>query len=122
YVLGAVQSVYRRYGEDEADYRPLPPLALVGRVGEMGQKLFAPPNVKGWPGGRSWLNTSTMLERDNFAAALALGALWDAPRLRRTGSAAADAPEEAVPPPAFDPARLLREEPANRPEDVVRVL
>ena len=25
----------------------------------MGQELFAPPNVKGWPGGKAWLNTST---------------------------------------------------------------
>src|SRR5262249_61127338 len=29
YVLGAVQAVYRRYGEKEADYRPLPENVLV---------------------------------------------------------------------------------------------
>ena len=50
--------------------------SLVGRLSAMGQALFAPPNVKGWPGGRSWLNTSTVLERDNFAEALAMGTLW----------------------------------------------
>ncbi len=61
YVLGAVQAVYRRYGEEEADYRSLPQQVLVDRLGAMGQLLFAPPNVKGWPGGPSWLNTSTML-------------------------------------------------------------
>ena len=32
YVLGAVQAVYRRYGEEEADYRPLPQQVLVGRL------------------------------------------------------------------------------------------
>lgn len=33
----------------------------------MGQELFAPPNVKGWDGGRAWISTSTVLERYNFA-------------------------------------------------------
>jgi uncharacterized protein (DUF1800 family) len=107
YAVGAVQAVYRRHGEDEADYRPLPQLALVRWLGEMGQELFAPPNVKGWPGGRAWLNTSTMLQRDNFAGALALGTLWD---------------DKAPPAPALDPARLLREENVSRPEDVVGAL
>jgi len=32
--------------------------------------LFYPPNVKGWPGGSAWLNTSTVLARENFANAL----------------------------------------------------
>ena len=117
YVLGAVQAVYRNYGEGEADYRPLRQQVLVGRLGAMGQQLFAPPNVKGWPGGRSWLNTSTVLERDNFATALATGSLWaDAP------GPAAEAPAESVPPRAFDPARLMQEEEVHRPEDVVRAL
>jgi uncharacterized protein (DUF1800 family) len=132
YVLGAVQAVYRRYGEDEPDYRPLQQLALVGCLTEMGQKLFAPPNVKGWPGARSWLNTSTMLERDNFAAALALGTLWDdQPPRRQTEprslweaarQLARPPAEEPPPPTALDPARLLREENAREPDDVVRVL
>jgi len=33
----------------------------------MGQVLFMPPNVRGWPGGRSWINTSTLLVRYNTA-------------------------------------------------------
>jgi uncharacterized protein (DUF1800 family) len=119
YVLGAVQAVYRRYDEEEAEHRSLPSMALVAWVNEMGQKLFAPPNVKGWPGGRAWLNTSTMLERDNFAGALALGTLWDGPPVRRRGAAA---PEEPAPPLALDPARLLREEKVDRPEDIVQAL
>jgi uncharacterized protein (DUF1800 family) len=142
YVLGAVRAVYRQYGEGEAEYRPLPQQALVSRIGAMGQYLFAPPNVKGWPGGRAWLNTSTVLERDNFAGALAMGTLWTnvtpgptaaiATAPSASGSTAvgksvnqaapADMPEEPVPPIAFDPARLLREEGASRPEDVVRVI
>jgi hypothetical protein len=119
YVLGAVRGVYRRCDEAEADYRPLPQQVLVGRLTAMGQQLFAPPNVKGWPGGLSWLNTSTLLERDNFAAALALGALW---RNAPAGGGPGDTPEEPAPPRALDPARLLDEEGVRRPGDVVRAL
>ena len=32
----------------------------------MGQNLFAPPNVKGWPGGDAWINSSTLLARKQF--------------------------------------------------------
>ncbi len=32
----------------------------------MGQALFLPPNVAGWPGGNSWINSSTLLTRLNF--------------------------------------------------------
>jgi uncharacterized protein (DUF1800 family) len=32
----------------------------------MGQVLFYPPNVAGWPGGNSWINSSTLLARINF--------------------------------------------------------
>ncbi len=115
YVLGAVRAVYRYY-ESGLDARALPPQALAGWLGAMGQQLFAPPNVKGWPGGASWLNTATVLERANFAGALALGTLW-------TGSANAQVLHEMADlPRAYDPARLLEEEQVSRPEDVVRVL
>jgi uncharacterized protein (DUF1800 family) len=34
----------------------------------MGQNLFAPPNVRGWPGGEAWINTQTLLARKQFLA------------------------------------------------------
>ena len=37
--------------------------SLISKLDSMGQQLFSPPNVKGWPGGRSWLNTATVLAR-----------------------------------------------------------
>ena len=37
----------------------------------MGQLLFEPPNVGGWPPGAAWFSTGTMLARTNFAATLA---------------------------------------------------
>jgi hypothetical protein len=39
----------------------------------LGQDLFAPPNVKGWDGGISWITTNTLLERYNNAATLVQG-------------------------------------------------
>ena len=30
---------------------------------QLGQDLFAPPNVKGWPGGEAWINSATLLQR-----------------------------------------------------------
>ena len=40
-------------------------------MGPMGQVLFYPPNVAGWPGGSSWINSATLLVRLNFANAAA---------------------------------------------------
>ena len=39
----------------------LMPFIRFGR--RLGQDLFDPPNVKGWPGGTRWITTSTLLER-----------------------------------------------------------
>ena len=39
----------------------------------MGQRLFAPPSVKGWDGGRTWINTSTMFMRQNTLLYLLTG-------------------------------------------------
>ncbi|WP_018132229.1 DUF1800 domain-containing protein [Effusibacillus pohliae] len=36
----------------------------------MGQELFNPPNVAGWPDGPAWLNTSMLLARCNFVEAV----------------------------------------------------
>jgi hypothetical protein len=36
----------------------------------MGQVLFYPPNVAGWPGGENWLTSQMMIARQNFVAQL----------------------------------------------------
>ena len=43
--------------------------AAAAAMAPMGQVLFYPPNVAGWPGGSSWINSSTLLSRINFANA-----------------------------------------------------
>jgi hypothetical protein len=35
-------------------------------VAQLGQNLFSPPNVKGWPGGEAWINSTTLLARKQF--------------------------------------------------------
>jgi uncharacterized protein (DUF1800 family) len=40
---------------------------LPGVTTRMGQALFNPPNVAGWPGGVNWINSTTWMERTNFA-------------------------------------------------------
>lgn len=37
---------------------------------QMGQILFYPPNVAGWPGGANWLTSQTVIARENFVASL----------------------------------------------------
>ena len=47
---------------------PLPsPMVAQNAMRQMGEILFAPPNVKGWDGGKAWISTSTLLFRYNFA-------------------------------------------------------
>ena len=57
------------------------PLAdMVDSLSRMGQSLFAPPNVKGWRTGTDWLNSATLLARNNFAEKVAMGEWNRTPR------------------------------------------
>ena len=38
-----------------------------GILRQLGQMIFAPPNVKGWDGGRSWISSATLLLLYNIA-------------------------------------------------------
>ncbi len=53
-------------------------MAATARLGSdlaaLGQNLYRPPTVKGWQGGRNWINSSTMIGRSNLALALVSGA------------------------------------------------
>ncbi|WP_424950635.1 DUF1800 domain-containing protein [Deinococcus sp.] len=67
YVVGAVRAMGRpNLGEKAV-------LGLVGTTARMGQELLHPPTVKGWDGGREWINDSALLLRMQAAAALTLG-------------------------------------------------
>jgi Protein of unknown function (DUF1800) len=45
-------------------------IVLADWMGRLGQDLFYPPNVGGWPGGRGWLGSRGLIARVNFAAGL----------------------------------------------------
>ena len=48
------------------DLRPGTTLPFAVAAAGMGQNLFSPPNVKGWPGGEAWINTTTLLARKQY--------------------------------------------------------
>jgi uncharacterized protein (DUF1800 family) len=48
-------------------------LAMADWSARMGQDLFDPPNVGGWPGGRAWVSSRALIARANYAAALVEG-------------------------------------------------
>jgi uncharacterized protein (DUF1800 family) len=66
YVIGAARAL-------ELFEPPSSTLVLAEWCSRLGQDLFYPPNVGGWPGGRSWLTTRAVLGRANYAAALVDG-------------------------------------------------
>lgn len=82
-VVGLIRSLY-------TPHRSLD--TLIEAMALMGQTPLLPPSVKGWEGGTSWINTSTLYARQNIAAYLLTG------RQPRRGT-----PEGS----RFDPERLL---------------
>lgn len=62
----------------------------------MGQAPYLPPNVKGWPGGRAWIDTTRLVSRYSFANIIGRGSV----------------------PPELDP-RMQGDQELNRPEMTV---
>jgi hypothetical protein len=81
YALGAVRGVVPNR---------VPLGDLIDPLSKMGQALFAPPNVKGWRYGTDWLNSATLLARNNFAEEVALGK-WKQTNVRALKNAAFEA-------------------------------
>ncbi len=46
------------------------PTGANGMLRQLGQMPFAPPNVKGWDGGRAWISSATLLLRYNLAGSI----------------------------------------------------
>ena len=59
-----VVGTYKTLGLKQIDEAALPALQ------QMGQRLFFPPTVAGWPGGQNWLTSGTMIARQNFLTRL----------------------------------------------------
>jgi uncharacterized protein (DUF1800 family) len=56
FIVGAVKALPGEFA----------PVGMLPAFRLMGQDLFEPPNVKGWPGGLDWVSTITMLTRMNI--------------------------------------------------------
>jgi uncharacterized protein (DUF1800 family) len=69
-VLGPVEYVIGAARALELFDPPSSTLVLAEWAARLGQDLFYPPNVGGWPGGRTWLTTRSVIGRANYAAAL----------------------------------------------------
>ena len=59
-------STYRKLGVDHIPGAP----DFTETSRNLGQALFFPPNVAGWPEGKSWINPATLLARGNFVHGL----------------------------------------------------
>jgi uncharacterized protein (DUF1800 family) len=46
---------------------------LANDLADLGQNLYNPPTVKGWAGGKHWINSMVMVARQNLASALLRG-------------------------------------------------
>lgn len=62
YYLGLIQDL-------GLDVTPIPRY-VVNPLRQMGQVLYQPPNVRGWLGGRNWVNSATLAARRSLAEAL----------------------------------------------------
>ncbi|MHC4205560.1 MAG: DUF1800 domain-containing protein [Planctomycetota bacterium] len=46
---------------------------LANDLADLGQNLYNPPTIKGWAGGKHWINSTAMVTRQNLASALLRG-------------------------------------------------
>jgi uncharacterized protein (DUF1800 family) len=102
-----VVGTMRTFGIQPMDYRPA---ALA--VAVLGQNLFSPPNVKGWPGGEAWIDASTLLGRRPFidrvfraSDPMMAVAPEEAASMQRPGEAMRRSLERGMTSYAFDPER-----------------
>jgi uncharacterized protein (DUF1800 family) len=69
-------------------FDPAPSTLVIAEwAARLGQDLFFPPNVGGWPGGRAWITTQSAMGRANFAAALIDGVKVNRPPFDALGLA-----------------------------------
>ncbi len=62
-IKSPIQLIVQMARSLQAPKREVPVLARSAEL--MGQSIFFPPSVKGWEGGRAWINTSTLFVRQN---------------------------------------------------------
>jgi uncharacterized protein (DUF1800 family) len=86
-----VVGTLRTFGIQPMDFRP-----AAFAVAALGQSLLQPPNVKGWPGGESWIDSSTLLGRRQWIDRVFRGAEAMNASPSAEESMASPAPREAL--------------------------
>jgi Protein of unknown function (DUF1800) len=90
------------------------PLTFVYR--QLGQLPFYPPNVKGWDGGKSWINTATLAYRYELARELVNGILPEQVGLPKAPPKSSPSPAPAARQPAVSgPMRPAANSPPPKP-------
>ena len=98
------------------------PLPYALTVGRLGQDLFAPPNVKGWPGGDTWINATTLLSRRQFLENLFRGNETGATSTMQRVATAGDMRGRALNDLQFDDAAWFRQFDGRPGDDWQRVV
>jgi len=104
------------------------PIVAQNAMRQMDQILFAPPNVKGWDGGKAWISTSTLLFRYNFASYLINGDAMspaNAPQHRQGADLGFRRPAKLAEQTRRDPidiSKIIPAELREKPRDLVNLL
>ncbi len=93
------------------------PAQVAVAVKAMGQELFEPPNVKGWDGGKEWINSATLFSRQNFAVLMISRAFEGLPKIQPKIQPRKDPPLGAVA--RLDLIDFLQNKKLETPEAVV---
>jgi uncharacterized protein (DUF1800 family) len=101
---------------------PLPDSNLVEFIlRQMGQVPFFPPNVKGWDGGKSWINTATLTFRYKLAHQLVDGTNPQEIGLPKSQILEMTPPRPTLTPPLLV-GQIVSPEDRQKPETVIRKL
>ena len=98
------------------------PLPYALTAGRLGQDLFAPPNVKGWPGGDTWINATTLLSRRQFLENVFRGSESGAQPAMQMAAAAGNARSGPLSDLQFDDVAWFRQFDGRSGDDWQRVM
>jgi len=104
--------------------QPAVPANLPDALRRMGQEPLAPPSVKGWDGGPTWINTNTLLARFNFVNGFIATSAPKRPATSATPAAAtmAAVPPAVAPAPNVQPDAVVAAAGGLNPDRVVEVI
>ena len=98
----------------QLDINPGTALPFAVAAAGMGQNLMSPPNVKGWPGGETWINTTTLLARKQYLDRVTRAGEFDAPAMMAASARESALIERDLPNRALAPQGLPDDDKARR--------